>query len=177
MSTTTSSSLLPSPSTLTLDDGITTVKHYFYIHSQKPRTNANTKMYHFNWQENIKCKSHCIYTSKCPYRCCPEMCGYCSRSNSYTQGSKNSLYARTIEKDLEGGTQRTYNSPFSWDSISRVSLLGFLHPVEDPLLILSHIPITKMDNSIIITLLKILTQYPNLLLLQLIELIQLLLQA
>ena len=60
-STTTSSSPLPSPSTSPLDDGITTVKHYIYIHSQKPRTNATTKMYHFNWQENIKCKSHCIY--------------------------------------------------------------------------------------------------------------------
>ena len=59
-STTTSSSPSPSPSTSPLDDGITTVKHYIYIHTQKPRTNATTKMYHFNWQENIKCKSHCI---------------------------------------------------------------------------------------------------------------------
>ena len=115
---TTSSSPLPSPSTSPLDDGITTVGHYIYVHSQKSRTNATTKTYHFNWQENIKCKSHCIFTSTCPYRCCPEMCGHCSRSNSYTQGRKNSLYVRTIEKDLEGGIQRIYSSPFSWDSIS-----------------------------------------------------------
>ena len=67
---------LPSPSPLTspLDDGITTVKHYLYIHTHKPRTKATTKKYYFNWQDNIKCNSHCIYTSTCPYRCCPEMC-------------------------------------------------------------------------------------------------------
>ena len=35
-----------------------------------------------------------------------------------TQGSKIGLYARTSEEDLEGGIQRTYNSPFSWDSTS-----------------------------------------------------------
>ena len=111
--TSTSSSPPPSP----LDDGITTVKHYIYIHTQKPRTNA-TKKYYFNWQENIKCKFHCICTSTCPYRCCPEVCGYCSRNNSYTQGSKIGLYARTSEEDLEGGIQRTYNPPFSWDTTS-----------------------------------------------------------
>ena len=72
--TSTSSSPSPSPLTSPLDDGITTVKYYIYIHTQKPRTNATTKKYYFNWQENIKCNSHCIYTSTCPYRCCPEMC-------------------------------------------------------------------------------------------------------
>ena len=104
---TTSTPSSPSPSTLTspLDDGITTVKHYLYIHTHKPRTNATTKKYYFN------CNSHCIYASTCPYRCCPEMCGYCSRSNSYTQGGQVSLHARTSEEDLEGGIQRTHNSP------------------------------------------------------------------
>ena len=120
MSTTsTPSSPSPSPLTSPLDDGITTVKHYIYVHTtQKPKTNATTEMYYFNWQENIKCKSLCIYTSTCPYRCCPEVCGYYSRGNSYTQGSKIGLYARTSEEDFEGGIQRTYKSPFSWDSIS-----------------------------------------------------------
>ena len=47
---TTSTSSSPSPSPL--DDGITTVKHYIYVHIQKPRTNATTKKYYFNWQEN-----------------------------------------------------------------------------------------------------------------------------
>ena len=127
----TPSSLSPSPLTSPLDDGITTVKHYIYVHTQKPRTNATTKMYHFSWQENIKCKSHCIYTSTCPYRCCPEVCGYCSRSNSYTQGSKIGLYARTSKEDLEGGIQRTYNSPFSWDITSTECLVPL--PSRGPL--------------------------------------------
>ena len=114
----TPSSPSPSPLTSPLDDGITTVRHYIYVHTQKPRTNATTKKYYFNWQENIKCNPHCIYTSTCPYRCCPEVCGYCSRSNSYTQISQVSLYAGNSEEDLEGGIQRTYNSPFSWDITS-----------------------------------------------------------
>ena len=91
---TTSTPSSPSPSPL--DDGITTVKHYIYVHTQKPRTNATTKKYYFNWQENITCNSHCIYTSTCPYRCCPEVCGYCSRSNSYTQGGQVSLFADSL---------------------------------------------------------------------------------
>ena len=37
------------------------------------------------------------------------------------------FHARTSEEDLEGGIQRTYNSPFSWDTTSTVSLLEFLH--------------------------------------------------
>ena len=48
--TSTSSSSSPLPSTTPLDDGITTVKHYIYVHTQKPRTNATTKKYYFNWQ-------------------------------------------------------------------------------------------------------------------------------
>ena len=128
LTTSTSSSPSPLPSTTPLDDGITTVKHYIYVHTQKPRTNATTKKYYFNWQENIKCKSHCIYTSTCPYRCCPEVCGYCSRSNCYTQGSKIGFYARTSEEDLEGGIQRTYNSPFSWDTTSTECLTGVPPP-------------------------------------------------
>ena len=59
--------------------------------------------------------------------------------------------------------------PSAGTPLARVSLLGFLHPVEDHLPLLLHIPITKMDNFIIITLLKILSQNPNLLLLQLIQ--------
>ena len=55
--TSTSTSSLPLPSPSPLDDGITTVKYYIYIHTQKPRTNATTKKYYFNWQVNIKCKS------------------------------------------------------------------------------------------------------------------------
>ena len=62
-------------------------------------TDATTKTYHCNWQNNIKCQSHCIYTSTCPYRCCPEMCRYCSRRNSNTQRSKIDLYARSSEKN------------------------------------------------------------------------------
>ena len=119
--TSTSSSSSPSP----LDDGITTVKHYIYVHTQKPRTDATTKKYYFNWQENIKC-SHCIYTSTCPYRCCPEVCGYWSRSNSYTQGSQVNFYAGNIEEDLEGGIQRTYNSPFSWTPLAQSVFPEFL---------------------------------------------------
>ena len=69
--TSTSYSSLPLPSTTPLDDGITTVKHYICVHTQKPRTNATTKKYYFNWHENINCNSHRIYTSICPYRCCP----------------------------------------------------------------------------------------------------------
>ena len=76
-----STSSSQSPSTSPLDDGITTVKHYIYIHTNlNPRTDATTKMYHCNCQDNIKCQSHCIYTSTCPYRCCPEMCRYCSKA-------------------------------------------------------------------------------------------------
>ena len=128
--TSTPSSPSPSPLTSPLDDGITIVKHYLYIHTHKPRTNATTKKYYINWQDNIKCNSHCIYTSTCPYRCCPEICGYCSRSNSYTQGGQVSLHARTSEEDLEGSIQRTHNSAFSWDTTSSVSLLEFLHQLD-----------------------------------------------
>ena len=46
--TSTLSSPSPPPLTPPLDDGITTVKHYIYIHTQKPRTNATTKTYYFN---------------------------------------------------------------------------------------------------------------------------------
>ena len=55
--TSTPSSPSPSPLISPLDDGITTVKYYFYIHTHKPRTNATTKKYYINWQENIKCNS------------------------------------------------------------------------------------------------------------------------
>ena len=114
-----STSSSPSPSTSPLDDDITTVKHYIYIHTNlNPRTDATTKTYHCNWQDSIKCQSHCIYTSTCPYRCCPEMCRYCSRGDSYTQRSKIDLYARTSEKDIERNIQGTYKSPFSWDTFS-----------------------------------------------------------
>ena len=125
---TTSTSSSPSPSPSPLDDGITTVKHYIYIHTQKCRTNATTKKYYFNWQENIKCNSCCIYTSTCPYRCCPGVCGYCSRSNSYTQGGQVSLYAGNSKEDLKGGIQRTYNSPFSWDITSTECLFAGVPP-------------------------------------------------
>ena len=64
---TTSTPSSPSPSTSPLDDGITTIKHYIYIHTNhNPRIDATTKTYHCNWQDNIKCQSHCIYTSTCP---------------------------------------------------------------------------------------------------------------
>ena len=33
----------------------------------------------------------------------PKMCRYCSGGNSYTQRSKINLYARSSEKDIEGG--------------------------------------------------------------------------
>ena len=89
LASTTSASSSPSPSTPPLDDSITTVKHYIYIHTTlNPRTHDTTKKYYFNWHENIKHQSHCIYNSTCPYRCCPEMCRYCSRGNSYSQRSK-----------------------------------------------------------------------------------------
>ena len=119
LASTTSTSSSPSPSTSPLDDGITTVKYYIYIHTNlNPRTHDTTKTFHCNWQDNIKCQSHCIYTSTCPYRCCPEMCRYCRRGNSYSQRGKIDLYARTSEKDIEGGIQGIYKSPFSWDTIS-----------------------------------------------------------
>ena len=108
-----------SPSTSPLDDGITTIKHYIYIHTQKPRSNTTTKMYHFNWQENIKCKSHCIYTSTCSLQMLSQKCvDTAAEAIATHKGSKIGLYARTSEEDLEGGIQRTFNSPFSWDSIS-----------------------------------------------------------
>ena len=51
--------------------------------------------------------------------------------------SQVSLYAGNSEEDLEGGIQRTYNSPFSWDTTStECLLLEFLHQVEDHLHIL-----------------------------------------
>ena len=113
-----STSSSPSPSTLPLDDGITAVKHYNYIHTNlNPRTNDTTKKYHCNWQD-IKCQSHCIYTSTCPYRCCPEICGYCCRGNSYSKRSKIDLYVRTSKKNTEGSLQGTYKSPFSWGTFS-----------------------------------------------------------
>ena len=34
------------------------------------------------------------------------------------RGDQVSLYARSSAEDLEGGIQRTYNSPFSWDTTS-----------------------------------------------------------
>ena len=128
----TPSSPTPPPLTLPLDDGITTVKHYIYVHTQKPKTNATTKKYYFNWQENIKCNSHCIYASTCPYRWCPEVCGYCSRSNSYTQGSKIGIYARTSEEDFEGSIQRTYKSPFSWTPLAQSVFAGIPSPSRGP---------------------------------------------
>ena len=51
----TKASSSPSLSTPPLDDGITTVKHYIYLHSNlNPRTHDTTKKYHFNWHDNIK---------------------------------------------------------------------------------------------------------------------------
>ena len=167
LASTTSTSSSPSPLTSPLDDGITTVKHYIYIHTNlNPRTNATTKMYHCNWQYNIKCQSHCIYNSTCPYRWCPEMCRYCSRGNSYSQRSKIDLYARTSEKDIERSIQGTYKFPFSWDIISTECLCwdSFNH------IQCGHIPITMMDNFITITLQ---IQYPNFQLLQLLQLLNL----
>ena len=114
-STTASSS--PSPSTPPLDDGITTVKHYIYLHSNlNPRTYDTTKKYYFNWHDNIKCQSHCIYNSTCAFRCCPEVCRYCSRSDSNSQGSKNNLLAKPSQENAEGNIQGSSKSPFSWDT-------------------------------------------------------------
>ena len=128
---TTPPSSSPLPSTTPLD-GITTVKHYIYIHTQKPRTNATTKKYYFNWQEEIKCKSHCIYTSTCSYRCCPEMCECCSRSNSYTQRGQVSLYAGNSKEDLEGGMQKTYNSPLVGTPLAQSIFAGVPPPRREP---------------------------------------------
>ena len=45
-----------SASSSPLDDGITTVKQYLYIHTNlNPRTHDTTKKYHFNGKNNIKC--------------------------------------------------------------------------------------------------------------------------
>ena len=123
-STTTSSSPLPSPSTSPLDDGITTIRHYIYAHSQKPRTNATTKTYHFNWQENIKCKSHCIFTSTYPYRCCPEMCGYCSRSNSYTQGGKIIFMQGLVKKIVREAYREPTIPPSAGTPLAQSVLAG-----------------------------------------------------
>ena len=121
---TTSTPSSPSLSTSPLDDGITTVKHCIYIYTNlNPRTNATTKMYHCNWQDNIKCQSHCIYTSTCPYRCCPEICGYCSRGNSYTQRSKINLYARTSEKNTKGSREST-SPPSAGTSLAQSVFAG-----------------------------------------------------
>ena len=117
---TTSTPSSPSPSTSPLDDGITTVKHYIYIHTNlNHRTHDTTKKYHFNWHDNIKCQLHYIYNSICPYRCCPEMCRYCSRGNSYSQRSKIDLYTRASKENTERSIQGTYKPPFNWDTISR----------------------------------------------------------
>ena len=116
-STSTTASSSPSPSTPPLDDGITTVKHYIYLHSNlNPRTYDTTKKYHFNWHDNIKCQSHCIYNSTCAFRCCPEVCRYCSRSDSNSQGSKNNLLAKPSQENAEGNIQGSSKSPFSWDT-------------------------------------------------------------
>ena len=125
LASTTSASSSPSPSTPPLDDGITTVKHYIYIHTNlNPRTHDTTKKYYFNWHDNIKCQSHCIYNSTCPYRCCTEMCRYCSRGNSNSQRSKIDLYARSSKKNTKGSIQGIYKSPFSGIPLAQSVLDG-----------------------------------------------------
>ena len=79
--------------------------------TSNPRTHDTTKKYHFNWHDNIKCQSHCIYNSTCAFRCCPEMCRYYSRSNSNSQGSKINLLARPSKKNDEGNIQGICKSP------------------------------------------------------------------
>ena len=121
----------PSPPPPPLDDGITTVKHYIYVHTQKPRTNATTKKNYFNWQENIKCNSHCIYTSTCPYRCCPEMCGYCNRSNSYTQA--NLVFMQGIVKRILREAYREPTTPPSvGTSLAQSVFAGIPPPSGEP---------------------------------------------
>ena len=130
--TSTPSSPSPLPLTSPLDDGITTVKHYIYIHTQKPWTDATTKMYYFNWQKNIKCNSHCIYPSTCPYRCCPEMCGYCNRGNSYTQGGQVILYAGNSEEDLEGTCREPTTPPSVGTPLAQSVFAGVPPPSRGP---------------------------------------------
>ena len=78
-----------------------------------------------------------------------------------------------LRRILREAYREPTNPPSAGTPLAQSVFAGIPSPSRGLLLILSHIPITKMDNSIIITLLKILTQYPNLLLLQLIQLIQL----
>ena len=105
--TSTSSSSSPSP----LDDGITNSQALHLCPHPKtqglmppPRNTTSTG----RTTSNVPTVS-----TPAPVlnRCCPEVCGYCSRSNSYTQGSQVSFYAGNSEEDLEGGIQRTYKLP------------------------------------------------------------------
>ena len=115
----TTASSPPSLSTPPLDDGITAVKHYIYLHSNlNPRTFDTTKKYYFHWHDNIKCQSHSIYNNTCAFRCCPEVCGYCNRSDSNKQGSKNNFLTKLSQENAEGIIQGNSNSksPFSWDA-------------------------------------------------------------
>ena len=60
------------------------------------------------------------------------MCGYCSRSNSYTQRSQVSLYAGNSGENLEGGIQRTYNSPSVGTLLAQSVFAGVPPPSRGP---------------------------------------------
>ena len=60
------------------------------------------------------------------------MCGYCSRSNSYTQGGQISLYAGNSEEDLKGGVQRTYNYPSVGTPLAQSVFAGVPPPSREP---------------------------------------------
>ena len=128
----TPSSPTPSPLTSPLDDGITTVKHYIYIHTQNPKTNATTKEYHFNWQENIKCNSHFIYTSTCPYRCCPEVCGYYSRAIATHREAKLVFMQGIVKRILREAYREPTTPPSVGTPLAQSVFAGVPPPSRGP---------------------------------------------
>ena len=118
---TTSTPSSTSSSTPPLDDGITTVKHYLYTYTNlNPRTDATAKKYHCYWHDNIKCQSHCVYNNTCHYRCCPEMCSYCSRGyyfNSYN-------YCRMTSSQIASTTSTTTTTKTATSSSNTVPTMA-----------------------------------------------------
>ena len=120
--TTTSSSPLPSPSTSPLDDGITTVGHYIYVHSQRPQTDATHQdiplqlARQHQMQIPLYIHQHPVLTDavqKCVDTAAEAIATHREAKIIFMQGLD--------EKNCEGGIQRIYTSPFSWDSIRTVS--------------------------------------------------------
>ena len=114
-----SASSSPSPSTSPLDDGITTVKHYIYIHTNlNPRTNDTTKKYHY----------HCKTTSNAnPTAFTPapvltyavQRCVDTAAEAIATHREARLIFIQgLVRRILREAYRESTSPPFSWDSIS-----------------------------------------------------------